>query len=827
MQKGMFSKFSTLIQQAVDSFSSDVTLLEEFVYHWKSVTNYFVNSKDARCPIEQTRIPVHVEQMMHILSQEEEESNGSGTTGPCLEYVLQHKLMETLYTLGRTDHPPGMKQIVLIFFTKLLSRIKHPLLPHINVHRAVQRLVKTCGETKAAPSEKEEIEYLCTVCSKIKSDPYLINFFIEIPRKNTQNAGKKLPADQSTIQSKLSAGRQDFSLVNALLVLSRSEDARVAVKACEGLMLCASLPTQCAAQCICDHTNFCDDLAERLCELYDALPTMISPVDIDTVSAKWGLDVITEREDHQSFRGKRTLTSFISWLDYCDQLIAMANPLVAGALAKSIHNKLLIGKVQHNILQTCETSAIIATAYLTRCLRTVCSTPLLSEFCHFILGRDSMPEQDDGESHELRHVLIERCNHVSEEVCVITLKLFDILLQQEDEFILHNLVLRNLLGRSYLSPDFTEGLAAAPLTDINLDQMIPKSLVDMQTSDTPANNSLVSGLDPAAEEQQQKVSTSGSNDDILQQTTQDQVAENENQSCDSHVTSENINGSAFGSSPTDTAGKGDQSASGPQHHEGDSTLCRSQETGVSRSSDGDAVLDSIIPQPASSGLVSVTSLELPPSPTVPLSLPFNRPEVHKVVNSFLSILPEEAKSSYQTADGGYDMYLRDASTEFAVVETGCKSWNWPLEAVRLPENEMKTFFEGSFLKMLFNRLMRLLDQSYSINLLLTSVISRIVLMPHPNLHEFFLNPFLPVKAEVRTLTSVLTKVSNEIKVYLKIEPQFFDKLVFARKQLLGMSETLIRFDDQTQMEAIIVLEEFCKELSAIAFVKHHAAVTKC
>ena len=28
--------------------------------------------------------------------------------------------------------------------------------------------------------------------------------------------------------------------------------------------------------------------------------------------------------------------------------------------------------------------------------------------------------------------------------------------------------------------------------------------------------------------------------------------------------------------------------------------------------------------------------------------------------SFLSLLPEELKSSYQTADSGYDMYLRDA-----------------------------------------------------------------------------------------------------------------------------------------------------------------------
>lgn len=44
----------------------------------------------------------------------------------------------------------------------------------------IQRLIKACGETKAGPTEKEEIEFLCTVCAKIKTDPYLVNFFIEV-----------------------------------------------------------------------------------------------------------------------------------------------------------------------------------------------------------------------------------------------------------------------------------------------------------------------------------------------------------------------------------------------------------------------------------------------------------------------------------------------------------------------------------------------------------------------------------------------------------------------------------------------------------------------
>ena len=37
-------------------------------------------------------------------------------------------------------------------------------------------------------------------------------------------------------------------------------------------------------------------------------------------------------------------------------------------------------------------------------------------------------------------------------------------------------------------------------------------------------------------------------------------------------------------------------------------------------------------------------------------------------------------------------------------------------------------------------------------------------MPHPNLHEFFLNPFLPVREEVRILYSVLMKVSTVLSI---------------------------------------------------------------
>ncbi|XP_052334547.1 FHF complex subunit HOOK interacting protein 2A-like [Oncorhynchus keta] len=96
------------------------------MYHWKAITHYYIETSDDKDPVTDTNIPSHLELMLDILTQEESED-----TGPCMEYLLHHKILETVYTLGKADCPPGMKQQVL------LGRIRQPLLPHINVHRPV------------------------------------------------------------------------------------------------------------------------------------------------------------------------------------------------------------------------------------------------------------------------------------------------------------------------------------------------------------------------------------------------------------------------------------------------------------------------------------------------------------------------------------------------------------------------------------------------------------------------------------------------------------------------------------------------------------------
>lgn len=333
----MFSRISSILQQAVEALAPSLPLQEDFVYHWKAITHYYIETSDDKAPVTDTNIPSHLEQMLDILVQEENERE-SGETGPCMEYLLHHKVLETLYTLGKADCPPGMKQQVLMFYTKLLGRIKQPLLPHINVHRPVQKLIRLCGEVLANPTENEEIQFLCIVCAKLKQDPYLVNFFLEnkvkpLPTVGSSNSlgglvgggivevpandtGQSPPLDPSVgaeadgiqnvpaapasvsstddvAESGVSAKhvQQDYNLVNSLLNLTKSPDGRIAVKACEGLMLLVSLPEAAAAQCLTQNTSLCELLTNRLTSLYRALPQSIDPLDIETVEGiNWGLD---------------------------------------------------------------------------------------------------------------------------------------------------------------------------------------------------------------------------------------------------------------------------------------------------------------------------------------------------------------------------------------------------------------------------------------------------------------------------------------------------------------------------------------------------------
>ncbi|XP_038179665.1 protein FAM160B1 [Arvicola amphibius] len=763
----MFSKLTSILQHAVEALAPSLPLQEDFVYHWKAITHYYIETSDDKAPVTDTNIPSHLEQMLDILVQEESERE-SGETGPCMEYLLHHKILETLYTLGKADCPPGMKQQVLLFYTKLLGRIRQPLLPHINVHRPVQKLIRLCGEVLATPTENEEIQFLCIVCAKLKQDPYLVNFFLENKSKSLASRGtlsvisadvpkSQVPrsADSSqchqpqdlpgapgvghtepeeepphqmdelsaslddlnvTSLPEASEGRpkQDYNLVNSLLTLTKSPDGRIAVKACEGLMLLVSLPEPAAAKCLAQSTCLSELLTGRLASLYQALPQSVDPLDIETVEAvNWGLDSYSHKEDASAFPGKRALISFLSWFDYCDQLIKEAQKTAAVALAKAIHERFFIGVMEPQLMQTSEMGILTSTALLHRIVRQVTSDILLQEMVAFILGEQREPETlSEIGRHPLRHRLIEHCDHISDEISIMTLRMFEHLLQKPNEHILYNLVLRNLEERNY-----TE---YRPLCPEDKDAV---------------ENGLVAGAVDLEE------------DPLFTDISPDNILPNQEWISSPHAS--------------------------PDHPKND-----------------------------------------------------GKTEVHKIVNSFLCLVPDEAKSSYHVEGTGYDTYLRDAHRQFRDYCAVCLRWEWPGAPKPLEKCDLEAaFFEGHFLKVLFDRMGRILDQPYDVNLQVTSVLSRLCLFPHPHTHEYLLDPYVSLASGCRSLFSVIVRVVGDLMVRIQRIQDFTPKLLLVRKRLLGLEPEGQIIDHITLLEGVIVLEEFCKELAAIAFVKYHASAT--
>ncbi|NXO59161.1 F16B2 protein, partial [Aramus guarauna] len=182
--------------------------------------------------------------------------------------------------------------------------------------------------------------------------------------------------------------------------------------------------------------------------------------------------------------------------------------------------------------------------------------------------------------------------------------------------------------------------------------------------------------------------------------------------------------------------------------------------------------------------------------------------------SFLCLVPEEAKTSSCMEEGGYDTYVHDALGTVQACRASAAPWGWPLaprplDACR-PE---EAFYEGRFLKVLFDRMSRILDQVRGCPAEMPGmVLSRLAAFPHPHLHEYLLDPYLNLAPGCRSLFSVLVRAWDGGQC-MPFEaggvPHGTPPLpVFPR-----------RMDHTMLFKGVVVLEEFCKELAAIALVK--------
>ncbi|NWJ03365.1 F16B2 protein, partial [Crypturellus undulatus] len=67
----------------------------------------------------------------------------------------------------------------LLFFSRVLAQVQHPLLHYRSVHRPVQKLLQL-GQAPGSAAHKEEVQFAAALCAKIRQEPALLPYVLEV-----------------------------------------------------------------------------------------------------------------------------------------------------------------------------------------------------------------------------------------------------------------------------------------------------------------------------------------------------------------------------------------------------------------------------------------------------------------------------------------------------------------------------------------------------------------------------------------------------------------------------------------------------------------------
>ncbi|CAG4959407.1 unnamed protein product [Colias eurytheme] len=831
----MLSRFSDVLQTAADVLAPPASRYEDFEYHWKMILNFYQNyDESSKVHIEDTRVPHHLHQMFQLIVDEEKEQQG-GTVGPCLEAVVQRSIgvLDALAVLAVADRPPGARAMALTLATTLLRRTQRPCINSAHVYRPLQRMLVQCNENPASPTEKEEVELLLTLCGLVRKEPGLANIFTTpfvedkatllsipediqklIPLKRKLSTPKKNPLfdvdmtpplrsvaivrskedttpnssvvdDNGSLKSQKTVydDNDKFLLIDLLLSYLNSADNQVVLRACEGIMIVSSLPEDDIANLVTSCSPCCETIVDKLCAKYRAIPSDVDPSDVDHLNITWAY-VAQDFGDkgYNKFHGYRELTTFFSWLDYCDTLMKECHPTIASHLARTFRSNFLESVESWLVPESAKCRhqhTALTTALLAKCLRVIDSTDLISEFSNWLVG--------DGEVSEwpLLLTLINNCLTDDYDLSLETLRFFETIIERGTEHSMDRIVVSRVVSRGYLC-------GAAPrvdsderdrLNDVSfrrerdwnreaMKQLEHEDAINEQISDILSHE----GLD--SKEQGENVENIHRviNRRLLRLKTRiEEIMELENTKATPNnyfllVLPRALLSDPVGADyehyihdaqrhyqlwlditasyhwPTEPNWM-DNTASSTHSYdsrpEADIHLDAFDTLHVTESKKHTNKLDNIQYQ-RSHSTASTSSCTDKTNPTNKCHLNTDNVDV---------------KSDTSDADKKYDIcVVTDNSTD----KKRKFSQTLVLRGNEVQSNVDEDFDEGPFLKMLLTLLSRMPDQPYQVNLHLTSIISKLALLPHPNLHEYFLNPNLPVAKNTRTLFKTMQEVAKRL-----------------------------------------------------------------
>ena len=251
-------------------------------------------------------------------------------------------------------------------------------------------------------------------------------------------------------------------------------DLRKKIKRC--IMICLTLPSPTVANVIVNSTTACTVMAQRLMQLYAALPPQIDDDDTHSHITEWTNSRIENFAGWQdSFSSLspdlQAFMQFMDWLHFCDAVSWKALPVISQALTTNVVRSLYL-VVEPMLSQQAEQVALTTTIYITACIAQISAPVFLEGFVGFLVaGAAGDPETD---AHKLSEILIARCDDMSDDLSAASLYLFCQLLSKKTEKVLNGLVLRHI--QAYRPPDNAANEGDVLAASEKLLQQIPDHL---------------------------------------------------------------------------------------------------------------------------------------------------------------------------------------------------------------------------------------------------------------------------------------------------------------------------------------------------------------
>ncbi|KAI9248903.1 Retinoic acid induced 16-like protein-domain-containing protein [Sporodiniella umbellata] len=139
---------SMFLSKLLAGRNNSKTKLELLAEAWTNIQKYYETARDPlRDAVDLTPIPSSLQNVIKLIQAEEVEyqrPSGSLEAGPCLEYLLERRVLEELVEFAKVDTPYGMRIHCLRFFYSLVANVEAQLLPERAVHVPLQKLITSC-----------------------------------------------------------------------------------------------------------------------------------------------------------------------------------------------------------------------------------------------------------------------------------------------------------------------------------------------------------------------------------------------------------------------------------------------------------------------------------------------------------------------------------------------------------------------------------------------------------------------------------------------------------------------------------------------------------